>query len=365
VRAEPGELASRPFDPLGFLRVQIAALSPGLFALVMATGIISNAYFFEGPRAVSDALFAINVVAFCWLSVMTVLRLSLFGPTFWADLVDPRQVFGFFTVVAGSSVLGAGMSLRALPAFALALWLFALVLWFGLIYLGFGVLALRNRTGGADIVHGGWLIAIVGTEALVILGAIVAPALGEVGRGVFVLIHMLWGVGLGLYGLFIVLFAQRIFFSDVSPDDLTPVLWIVMGAAAITTNAGSTLILTSTGIAFLNSMRPFIDGVTLIVWAWATWWIPLLLLFGVWKHGIRRVPLRYTPLLWGLVFPIGMYSVATAKLSLATDFPTLQVLSRAIMWIALAVWLATAIGFAVASWRRLRDGTRFDELRPA
>ena len=56
MRAEPGELASRPFDPLGFLRVQIAALSPGSFALVMATGIVSNAYFFDGPRAVSDAL---------------------------------------------------------------------------------------------------------------------------------------------------------------------------------------------------------------------------------------------------------------------------------------------------------------------
>jgi len=365
VRAGSGEVASRPFDPFGFLYVQIAALSPGSFALVMATGIISNACLIEGQRVVSDALFALNVVAFCWLLIMTALRLILFWPALRADLVDPRQVFGFFTMVAGSCVLGAGMSLRGFAAVALALWVFALVLWLGLIYLGFGVLALRNRTGGADVIHGGWLIAIVGTEALVILGTIVAPAFGEFGGGVFVLIHMLWGVGLALYGIFIVLFAQRLFFSDVAPKDLTPVLWIVMGAAAITTNAGSTLILTASGIAFLNSMRPFIDGVTLIVWAWATWWIPMLLLFGVWKHGVNRIPLSYTPMLWGLVFPIGMYSVATVRLSLATDFPTLQVVSRAIMWIALAVWLATAIGLAVASWRRLRDGTRFDELRAA
>jgi len=118
---------------------------------------------------------------------------------------------------------------------------------------------------------------------------------GNFGRTVFVLIHMLWGVGLALYGVFIVLFAHRIFFFDVGPDYVTPLLWVAMGAAAISTNAGSTLILTESGMPFLDSMRPFIDGVTLIMWAWATWWIPLLL-FGVWKHGVCRVSLAYTPM---------------------------------------------------------------------
>ena len=122
--------------------------------------------------------------------------------------------------------------------------------------------------------HGGWLIAIVGTESLVILGTLVAPPLGQFGTAIFVLIHMLWGVGLALYGIFIVLFAHRIFFLEFDPDDITPLLWVVMGAAAISTNAGSTLILTDSSLPFLQSMRPFIDGVTLIMWAWGTWWIP-------------------------------------------------------------------------------------------
>jgi hypothetical protein len=126
----------------------------------------------------------------------------------------------------------------------------------------------------------------------------VAPATGGFAPSVFLLIHMLWGIGLGLYAIFITLFAYRIFFFDVGPDDITPLLWVVMGAAAISTNAGSTLILTDSGLPFLQAMRPFMDGVTLIMWAWATWWIPLLLLFGIWKHGICRVPITYTPMLW-------------------------------------------------------------------
>jgi tellurite resistance protein TehA-like permease len=182
--------------------------------------------------------------------------------------------------------------------------------------------------------------------------------MGGLNSAVFVLIHMLWGVGLGLYGIFVTLFAYRIFFFDVEPDDITPLLWVVMGAAAITANAGSTLILTESGMSFLLSMRPFIDGVTLIMWAWATWWVPLLLLFGIWKHGICRVPLTYTPMLWSLVFPLGMYALASLRLSLAVDFPPLRSISHAMVWVALAAWAATSFGFAFASWRSFLEFTQ-------
>jgi tellurite resistance protein TehA-like permease len=220
------------------------------------------------------------------------------------------------------------------------------------------VLTFLNTAHGANVVHGGWLIAIVGTESLVILGTLIAPATGELASGVFVLIHMLWGVGLGLYAIFVTLFAYRIFFFDVGPDDITPLLWVVMGAAAISTNAGSTLILTDNGIPFLTAMRPFIDGVTLIMWAWATWWIPLLVLFGLWKHGVLRVPITYTPMLWSLVFPLGMYSLASLRLSLAADFPPLRTISQTMVWISVAVWALTLAGLAVACWRSFREFRR-------
>jgi len=53
---------------------QIETLYPGCFALVMATGIISNALFFEGQRKWSDALFALNLIAYPWLALITILR---------------------------------------------------------------------------------------------------------------------------------------------------------------------------------------------------------------------------------------------------------------------------------------------------
>jgi tellurite resistance protein TehA-like permease len=102
-------------------------------------------------------------------------------------------------------------------------------------------------------------------------------------------------------------------------------------------------------------MRPFIDGVTLICWAWASWWIPLLVMFGLWKHVVRGAPIAYTPMLWSLVFPLGMYALASLRLSLAADFPPMRSVSETMIWVALAAWAATALGLVASlaqSWKR-------------
>ena len=129
-----------------------------------------------------------------------------------------------------------------------------------------------------------------------------------------------------------------------------------MGAAAISTNAGSMLVLTPNPVPFLMAMRPFIEGVTLAMWGWATWWIPLLVVFGLWKHAVRRVPLRYTPMLWSLVFPLGMYALASLRLSLAAEFAPLRHVADAMIWVALAVWAITFLGMATAIVRGFAQG---------
>lgn len=95
-----------------------------------------------------------------------------------------------------------------------------------------------------------------------------------------------------------------------------------MGAAAISTLAGAMLIAASESSPVLLQILPFVRGLTLMWWATATWWIPMLLVLGVWRHGYRRFPLRYDPLYWGAVFPLGMYTVATVRLSRALALRT-------------------------------------------
>ena len=343
---------------IGRIDEQIRELYPGYFALVMATGIISNAAWFIGYPMLSHALFAVNAIAFPLLLLTLSLRLTRFHRELWADLINPRLVFSFFTIVAAFDVFGLQLFVRGYQQPAVALWLGALVVWTLLGYLSFSVLTFANTERGADVVHGGWLIAIVGTESLVLLGTQLAPHFGALTPLAFVTIYALWGIGIVLYGIFITLFSYRLFFLHVVPADVTPLFWVVMGAAAIATNAGSTLILTDPGMAFLVALRPFVDGTTLILWAWATWWIPLLIIFGVWKHLVRGEPIAYHAMFWSLVFPLGMYTLATWRLSLAADFLPLQWVPRVMIWVSLTAWLLTMAGALATLWRVLRGPTR-------
>lgn len=124
-----------------------------------------------------------------------------------------------------------------------------------------------------------------------------------------------------------------------------------MGAAAISANAGSMLAQAEKAPAVLQAMGPFIHSVSLLVWAWGTWWIPLFVIFGVWKHVVRRLPMAHTSASWSIVFPIGMYAVTTNRLALADNFPPLQALASVVAWVGLAAWIGTTIGLVVMSWR--------------
>jgi tellurite resistance protein TehA-like permease len=343
---------------LAWTGVKVEGLYPGCFAIVMATGIISNALFVEGPRLLSDAFLLANFVAYPLLAVLTGVRAARFTHAFWSDLSNRGLVFSFFTIVAASSVFGEGLLLRGLSSIALYLWLFALAAWLALIYLSFSVMTFGNAKLHTAIIQNGWLLAVVGTESLSVLGTTIAPATGAFASPIYALTHMLWGIGVALYAIYIVLLIYRLFFFDIKPGDITPALWVAMGAAAISTDAGSVILLADGGVPFLISMRPFVAGVTLIGWAWATLWIPFLLMLDFWKYAIRREPVSYTPLVWSAVFPVGMYSMATMRLSLASDFVALRGVAHVVVWLAIAAWVAALGALIAACGRDFHEFTR-------
>lgn len=332
----------------------VRELYPGCFAMVMATGIISNAFHLLGHLTLSALLLAVCLVAYPALLLATVVRAVRFRTRFWRDLADPRLVFSFFTFVAATNVLGVQLFLRGFHKIATVLWFAAFAMWLLLSYFSFALLIFTNDRRGAGVVHGGWLIGIVGTQSLVLLGTLLAPGFGRHAALVFVVVHGLWGLGIALYGVFVTLFSNRIFFFRVGPEDVMPLFWVVMGAAAISANAGSALVSSAPGLPFLSALGSFVEGTTLVLWAWGTWWIPLFVIVGIWKHIIHRVPLRYHPMYWSLVFPLGMYSVASYRLSITAEFVPFFHLAWGMMWIAFGAWAIAMLGWARSAARALR-----------
>lgn len=139
----------------------------------------------------------------------------------------------------------------------------------------------------------------------------------------------------------------------MTPQQLTPPYWINMGALAITTLAGSRLMLVADKYKLLVDILPFIKGFTLFFWSTATWWIPLLILLGVWRHGIQKIPLQYDPQYWGMVFPLGMYTACTIQLSRTIGEPFLMFIPAAFIYAALFAWALTFIGMVLSVGRLL------------
>lgn len=312
----------------------------------MATGIVGIAAQLEAMPLLAETLTWLNALAYIILWVMTLLRLALYPKKLFSDLIDHSRGVGFFTVVAGTAVLGSQLVVvYAQYRLAFMLWFLAAFLWVLLTYTVFTAFTVKQQKPSfGEGINGAWLLAVVATEAISQLATLLSPISGVHQVQLLFLSLSLWLSGGMLYIWMISLIFYRYTFFVFSASDLMPPYWINMGAVAISTLAGALLIEHAPGVPFLTQMTPFLTGFTFLFWATATWWIPMLVILGIWRHGYKRFKFAYDPLYWGLVFPLGMYTVSTRRLSEVTSLPFLLPIAHAFIFAAFAAWLIVFVG---------------------
>src|SRR5262249_48787079 len=213
--------------------------------------------------------------------------------------------------------------------------------------------------------NGAWLLTVVGTQAVSVLACLLVPVLSAVEPDVLLFVALVfWLIGSMLYIWLIALIFHRILFLPLSSGDLTPPYWINMGAMAISTLAGVCLVGEAERMPLLGELLPFLKGMTLLFWATATWWIPVLLSLGAWRHLVKRVPFTYEHSYWAAVFPLGMYTVCTQNLIRVFHLPFLGLVPTVFVWVALAAWGLTFAGLARHLVRRKAEGMAPPQPRP-
>jgi len=324
----------------------VATLFPGYFAMVMATGIIATAAWQQDIAWLAQTLYAIAAVAYVVLAVLLVARVVLFRSRFVADVTNHAKGFAFLTTVAGTNVLGAAsVVIHGWYGLAWVLWWLSVVLWAGFLYATLVAVVIRSDKPGLESgINGTWFLLTVSTESIAVLAALLLVRDG--GDLLAFAALAAFTLGITLYVIVMTMVFLRWTFMELHPAEAAPPAWIAAGAVAITVLAGSNLLLAAPSSPRIDRVASFIEGVVVLAWATATFWFPLMVAIGVWRHLVRRLPLRYHPSYWALVFPLGMYSAATFKMRAAIHLDALEWIPKVAFAAALIAWLAAAFGLA-------------------
>ena len=330
-------------------------LFPAYFALVMATGIVSIACHLVTLDFLASPLFYLNQFFYIVLWILTLIRLVRYPMKVFSDLSNHRIGSGFLTIVAATNVLGSQfVILQANETVALFLWVFGLALWFVLIYTLFTALTVKEEKPTLeDGINGGWLLFIVSTQSVPVLGMLIVSRF-EAWQEMFTFSMLgFYLLGCMFYILIISLIMYRFLFFKIEAEEMNPSYWINTGAVAITTLAGANILLRGHA-SFLADFAPFIIGFTVFFWAAGTWWIPYLFIVGAWRHFYKRYPLTYHPVYWGLVFPMGMYTVATFRLAQVLNMDFLLLIPQYFIYLALIAWAVTFYGLVARLFTTVR-----------
>ena len=328
------------------MKAVIQQFQPVYFALVMSTGIISLAAQAQQQEALAIALFYFNLVVYPVLLALLVLRLVLFPQEFWSALTSHDKGATFLALVPATALLGSQcVLLRHNQLAGGLLWLGALLAWLLLNYaFVLGISIKREKPTVEQGLNGSWLLLVVATESLVVLGAALLPgsslppAVGMVGLlGLFLL-------GSLLYVLLIGLIFYRLSFVGLGGEEVGAAYWISVGASAIVVLAGTAVATAMQHTRALAELLPFVKGYSVLFWAISTWWLPVVLVLRLWNHYTTRPAFAYSPNYWSMVFPLGMYTAATGKLAQGLPVAALQVVPQYFIYLALAAWVLTLGG---------------------
>jgi tellurite resistance protein TehA-like permease len=334
------------------MEVGASRVVPGHFAVVMATGILSVDATLVGQELLSLALLAIAGAIYLGLVVLMAVRLVC-HPGRLVALPEPATGFEALAFVAGTGVLGSRLVLADWPIVPFVLWLLTVASWGLLTSRLAATLTVLPWQRIAPTLRGSWLMVVVATQAMVVLGTHAGNGKAAPTVTVTFICTCGWLLGLSLYVGIIVLLLARLLARPLEVGAVTPDYWICMGALAISTLAGSQL-LTISGEGPLPLVRSFVAGATIGAWTVGTAWIPWLVGIELWRQRTDPSSHRYERGRWSTVFPLGMYGACSLQLAPLLHEPGLSFLGHAFFWLGLGCWITVGAGAAGAVFKTLR-----------
>lgn len=332
-------------------------VDPVSFGYVMATGVLSTAFYVTGWTTLSFIFLILASLGYIGLIGLFAASISFYPKAFFQQLLKVETLFKCLTFSAGTNKLATRLALSGYDHISLILAFIGILSTILLVYGIFCVLFFHAHAS-IQLISPYWLLVAIAVHSCDIILATLWTE-GQLTQPFFLLLAFLfWTFAFLSYVFFMALNIYRFFFVPFDGKDLNPSYWTCMGAAAIAVFGASKLILVPNAPDFLIAVKPFFQGIILLLWCWGTAWIPILCLMLVWKYGYYKIPFYYEPSLWAIAFPLGMYTLATYMIQKSISLTLVQSLVPIFLWITFFVWLLFIISSGGIIWRSHQKGSK-------
>src|SRR6185437_3892008 len=127
------------------IRARIRLFPPVYFSMVMATGIVSIAAYLDGIPVFPFSLLRLNTVLYVVFWLFLIVRIASDSKRLFGELTDFKLGPGFFTIIAGTSVLARQLVIiHADVRIAKIMLFFAVPLWACFIYVVFTAFTVKE-----------------------------------------------------------------------------------------------------------------------------------------------------------------------------------------------------------------------------
>lgn len=332
--------------------------TPNWFATTMGTGILAVCLAqFPGVPALhtaGEALWLANIALFAVLTSVYAGK-WLLHPGAALRAFDHPVVSMFFgcipmglaTIVNGFLIFGPSLFGDVAVTIAAHLWWAdaALAVLAGL---AIPLVMFTRQQHAIEHMSAIWLLPIVASEVAAASGGLLLPHLAEDAQlPVLFVSFMLWSCSVPLaLGILVILFL-RMALHKLPPASMAatsflalgPVGTGALGLALFSANGGQALVASG-----LGQLAPAISGAALLgallLWGYGLWWLGLAVAITI-NHLRRGLPFNLG--WWGYTFPIGVYAVATLRLSSIFPLPALTVFGEVLVVALAAVWVVVVV----------------------
>ncbi|MCX7109684.1 MAG: TDT family transporter [Proteobacteria bacterium] len=358
----------KPLSRLSHPREVVRQFTPNWFAATMGTGILALALaqfpvYIPGLKAIAEGLWFFNILLFGLFSILYAAR--------WVFFFDgARRIFGHSVVSMffGCIPMGLATIINGFLVFGLPRWghiaiEIATVLWYVDAVLAFicGVtipyLMFTRQNHSVDQMTAVWLLPVVAAEVTAASGGFLVPHLPDSITQLSTIIasYALWACSVPVAMSILVILLLRMALYKLPHVNMAASCWLALGP--IGTGALGLLVLGDAApeILIANNMGNYADGIRgfslitgVMLWGYGLWWISIAMLI---THRYLRDGFPFNLGWWGYTFPIGVYAVATLKLSTILPIIAFKVFGGILVIILAVMWLIVGKRTVCGAWR--------------